>query len=267
MTDDTSRDRAASSSSDEADWRACVEYETKRVVVGDLEVQVFQMEELPVAASLFMLAEMDANVTEISGTRLWTGSHFLSRYLWRHPELVQDKQVLELGAGTGICSIVASKLGANKCLATDGDEEVVELLQKNVKVNGAESVVTARSLFWGDEPSAQTLLTEFPGAFTDVDIVLAGDVLYKSELLPLLFATVARVLKVKGGGRAFVLCHIPRADVTHDLVQKQIVDSGLQFEEVELPAEDIADAAAELEECPEEDVKRARLYYITAKDK
>ena len=71
---DTARD-----STDEADWRACVEYEVKRVVVGDLEVQVSQMEELSVAASLFMLAEMDANVTEISGTRLWTGSHYLSR--------------------------------------------------------------------------------------------------------------------------------------------------------------------------------------------
>ncbi|KAG6594096.1 Sporangia induced phosphatidyl inositol Kinase [Phytophthora cinnamomi] len=153
-------------------------------LVGDLEVQVFQMEELPVAASLFMLAEMDANVTEISGTRLWTGSHFLSR------------------------------LGAAKCLATDGDEEVVELLAKNVTVNEADNVVTARSLFWGDEP-------------------------------------------------AFVLCHIPRADVTHDLVQKQIIDSGLKFEEVQLPVEDVANAAAELEECPVEDVERAKLYYIT----
>ncbi|KAH7484491.1 Protein-lysine N-methyltransferase efm3 [Phytophthora ramorum] len=262
MTDtSTMRGRAASSSSDEADWRACVEYETKRVVVGDLEVQVFQMEELPVAASLFMLAEMDANVTEISGTRLWTGSHFL---IWRHPELVQGKRVLELGAGTGICSIVSSRLGAVKCLATDGDEEVVELLTKNVQVNEAEGAVMARSLFWGDEPSAQTLLEEFPGGFTDVDVVLAGDVLYKSELLPLLFATVTRVLKTEDGvERTFVLCHIPRADVTHDLVQKQIIDSGLKFEEVKLPAEDIADAAAELEECPIEDVERAKLYYIT----
>ncbi|POM63678.1 FAM86A protein [Phytophthora palmivora] len=256
------RDRAASSSSDEADWRACVEYETKRVVVGDLEVQVFQMEELPVAASLFMLAEMDANVTEISGTRLWTGSHFLSRYLWRHPELVQGKRVLELGAGTGICSIVSSKLGAVKCLATDGDEEVVDLLTKNVQVNEVESVVTARSLFWGDKLSAQMLLKEFPDAL-DVDIVLAGDVLYKSELLPLLFDTVTQVLTLDDAERVFVLCHIPRADVTHDLVQKQITDSGLKFEEVKLPVEDVADAAAELEECPVEDVERAKLYYIT----
>ncbi|GMF37089.1 unnamed protein product [Phytophthora fragariaefolia] len=188
----------------------------------------------------------------------------LLQYLWRHPELVKGKRVLELGAGTGICSIVSSKLGAVKCLATDGDNEVVELLAKNVQVNEAEGVVTARSLFWGDEPSAQTLLEEFPRALTDVDIVLAGDVLYKSELLPLLFATVTRVLTASDDvNRAFLLCHIPRADVTHDLVQKQILDSGLKFEEVKLPAEDVANAAAELEECPQEDVERAKLYYIT----
>jgi predicted nicotinamide N-methyase len=186
------------------------------------------------------------------------------QYLWRHPELVKGKRVLELGAGTGICSIVSSKLGAVQCLATDGDEQVVELLDKNVQVNEAQGVVTARSLFWGDEPSAQTLTEEFPGAFQDVDIVLAGDVLYKSELLPLLFATVTRLLTQDDDvRRAFLLCHIPRADVTHDLVQKQIVASGLTFDEVSLPAADVADAAAELEECPVEDVERARLYYIT----
>ncbi|RLN49352.1 hypothetical protein BBJ28_00005416, partial [Nothophytophthora sp. Chile5] len=260
----TSRSRSASaSSSDEGDWRACVEYETKRVAVGDLEVQVFQMEELPVAASLFMLAEMDANAAEISGTRLWTGSHFLSRYLWRHPELVRGKRVLELGAGTGICSIVAFKLGAARCLATDGDAEVVELLAKNVEVNGAVDVVTARSLFWGDEASTETLLAEIPDAFAATDVVLAGDVLYKRELLPLLFATVTRVLASSDSNRAFVLCHVPRADVTHDVVQQQIEASGLQFEEVTLPAEDVVDATAELEECPMEDVGRAKLYYIT----
>ncbi|CAH0482514.1 unnamed protein product [Peronospora belbahrii] len=221
------------------------------------------MEELSVAASLFMLAEMDANVAEISGTRLWTGSYFLSRHLWRHPELVQGKRVLELGAGTGICSIVSSKLGAVKCLATDGDEAVVELLTKNVQVNMVEDVVTTRSLFWGDEPSAQTLLDEFPGAFTDIDIVLAGDVLYKRELLPLLFATVTKVLTLGDNKRVFVLCHIPRADVTHDLVQRQILDSGLKFEEAKVPVKSLVDAANEVKECPVEDVERAKLYYIT----
>ena len=188
----------------------------------------------------------------------------MRQYLWHHPELVQDKRVLELGAGTGICSIVSSKLGAAQCMATDGDKEVVELLAKNVHVNDVASVVTARSLFWGDEPSAQTLLKEFPRAFADVDVVLAGDVLYKRELLPLLFQTVTQVLLTADGKeRTFVLCHIPRADVSHKLVQKQIIESGLRFKEVEMPTEDAMDAAVKLEECPEEDVRRAKLYVIT----
>ncbi|CEG42754.1 Predicted methyltransferase [Plasmopara halstedii] len=254
----------ASTSSDEANWRACVEYETKRVSVGNMEVLVLQMEELPIAASLFMLAEMDANVTEISGTRLWTGSHHLSRYLCFYPELVCGKRVLELGAGTGICSIVSSKLGAVRCLATDGDNEVVELLSRNVQLNDMENIVIARSLFWDDETSAQTLLKEFPDALSDVDIVLAGDVLYKTELLPLLFATVVRVLTSDDAVvRVFVLCHIPRADVTHELVQREIVAWKLKFKIVELPAKDVADATSELKECPVEDVERAKLYYIT----
>lgn len=171
---------------------------------------------------------------------------------------------MELGAGTGICSIVSSKLGAKKCLATDGDEEVVELLAKNVLINGEENVVTARSLYWGDEVSTQTLLKEFPCALMDVDVVLAGDVLYKCELLPLLFATVTQMLSMNDDvERIFLLCHVPRADVTHDLVQKQIVLSGLKFCEVQVPPEDVASVAAELAECPVEDVERARLYYIT----
>lgn len=176
---------------------------------------------------------------------------------------MQSKRVLELGAGTGICSIAAAKLGATACLATDGDEEVVALLAKNVQVNGEDARVATHSLFWGDAPATKTLLTAFPDAFVDTDLVIAGDVLYKSELLPLLFSTVVEVLTASTRpSPAFLLCHIPRADVTHERVQEQIRDSNLRFEEVALPT-DGAEAAEELEECPPEDVERAKLYYIT----
>lgn len=187
--------------------------------------------------------------------------------MWQRPELVRGKRVLELGAGTGICSITAAKLGAARCVATDGDAEVVALLDKNVQVNDAQAQVSAHSLFWGDAASTGALLSEVPDAFRSADVVLAGDVLYKSELLPLLFTTVAQVLSEaserEGGGKpAFVLCHIPRADVTHERVQAQIHQSGLAFEEMALAA-DASQDGVELDECPPEDVARAKLYYIT----
>ena len=44
------------------------------------------------------------------------------------------KSAVELGAGLGLPSIVASNLGA-KMIATDGDDAVLHLLDMNVKHN------------------------------------------------------------------------------------------------------------------------------------
>ena len=62
----------------EANWRQCVEYEVKEVTVGMHNVFVYQMCELSLGATFAMLPEMDTEKTEISGTRIWTGSLALS---------------------------------------------------------------------------------------------------------------------------------------------------------------------------------------------
>ena len=128
--------------------------------------------------------------------------------------------------------------------------------KKNIEVN--ECDIAAHSLWWGDDGSAQAFREAFPQALTHTDVLLAGDVLYKKELLPLLFKTVSDFLTA-GSARQFLLCHIPRADVTHDAVQEQIRSSGLQFELLELAH---ADQSSVLEVCPMEDVSRAKLYLI-----
>lgn len=177
---------------------------------------------------------------------------------------MRGQKILELGAGTGTCSIVATKLGARACVATDGDDEVVALLAKNMDVNECSETVKTHSLFWGDAASKRVFEEQFPTAFCSTDLILAGDVLYKQELLPLLFSTVTDVFASRGQAPcAFVLCHIPRADVTHEVVQAQIRSSGLQFKELSLPEEEINSVKEALEECPIEDIERARLYYIT----
>ena len=52
---------------------------------------------------------------------------------------VRGKHVLELGAGTGLVSIVCARyLGAQLVLATDGDEGVVEALKTNLSLNGLD---------------------------------------------------------------------------------------------------------------------------------
>lgn len=65
---------------------------------------------------------------------------------------MRDKNVLELGAGTGFVSILAAKhLSARHVIVTDGDEGVVEALKENFFLNGLddERTVNASVLRWG----------------------------------------------------------------------------------------------------------------------
>lgn len=62
------------------------------------------------------------------------------------------------------------------------------------------------------------------------DCILAGDVLYKSNLPLLFFQTVSRYLSRKADS-ALYLCHIPRAGITHERVVRAAQDAGLIIEE------------------------------------
>jgi len=73
-----------------------------------------------------------------TGARLWTGGMLLAEWLLQATKdgfLLKDKQVLELGAGAAaLPSIVAARCGA-LVTATDGVEEVVEQMRRNVEQN------------------------------------------------------------------------------------------------------------------------------------
>eukprot|EP00746_Dinoflagellata_sp_MGD_P140646 gnl/MRDRNA2_/MRDRNA2_73862_c0_seq2.p2 gnl/MRDRNA2_/MRDRNA2_73862_c0~~gnl/MRDRNA2_/MRDRNA2_73862_c0_seq2.p2 ORF type:complete len:137 (+),score=22.69 gnl/MRDRNA2_/MRDRNA2_73862_c0_seq2:179-589(+) len=88
-----------------------------------------------------------------SGMALWEAAYVLADFLSRHVNLAQVAEVktliegtgsqwnnwqgksgIELGAGLGLPSIVASNLGANM-IATDGDDAVLSLLGINTKRN------------------------------------------------------------------------------------------------------------------------------------
>ena len=92
---------------------------------------------------------------------------------------VAGRRVLELGCGLGVPSLAAARGGAD-VLATDGDEEALELLERNARENGV-AVATA-CVEWAD---AAALVER--GMF---DLVLAADVLYErasvAQLLTLL---------------------------------------------------------------------------------
>jgi hypothetical protein len=105
-----------------------------------------------------------------TGLRTWEATLHLSRFLC-NPEgsqFVQGKRVLELGAGTGLVSLLCAKyLAAEKVIATDGSQEVVAALEENIFLNGLDTIpkIQSRMFRWGMAPDDM-----------EVDIVIGADI-------------------------------------------------------------------------------------------
>lgn len=76
------------------------------------------------------------------GMAFGTGTHETTQLTIRMLEkyLCKDDEVLDLGCGSGILSIVASKLGAKKITAIDIDEESIKASRENFEMNDVKNV-------------------------------------------------------------------------------------------------------------------------------
>ncbi|XP_041898788.1 protein-lysine methyltransferase METTL21C [Corvus kubaryi] len=127
------------------------------------------------------------------GAVVWPGALALSQYLESNQEQfnLKDKKVLEIGAGTGLLSIVACILGAH-VTATDLPE-VLENLSYNISRNTKNLNIhkpEVRKLVWGEG-----LNEDFPVSTYHYDFILATDVVYHHAALDPLLATMVYFCK------------------------------------------------------------------------
>lgn len=152
--------------------------------------------------------KLDSGETDKStGVTLWQAAPRLSTYIMTEEltsEMIVGKKVLELGAGLGLCGIVAHHLGAKRVVITDGETHALRAMRGNVEANRLdESSISCHQLLWGSSSPDHPFLAAF-GTF---DTILAADVVYAREGVELLFETVAMLLKPNG---RFVLSWITR---------------------------------------------------------
>ena len=76
-----------------------------------------------------------------------TGTHETTRLVIRlmQDELVGGERVLDVGTGSGILSICASKLGAGHCNAYDIDPVAVKVAEDNAKSDGCTNITVGVS--------------------------------------------------------------------------------------------------------------------------
>lgn len=118
-----------------------------------------------------------------TGLRTWEAALLLGSFLVSEKgvEMVHGKKIVELGAGTGMLSILCAKhLGVAGILATDGDEAVVDAIKANLFLNGLDgsdssrTVVQTAALRWGRHLNPSTFVEDYGMGLPDV--VLGADV-------------------------------------------------------------------------------------------
>ena len=125
--------------------------------------------------------EKDDIVIEIDpGMAFGTGAHETTRMCIAMLEeyLENGASVLDIGCGSGILSVAAALLGAGSVLALDLDSVAVEVAEKNVRLNNAESKVSViRSDIVSEVPAGKKFDVVVANIIADVIIRLNDSIL------------------------------------------------------------------------------------------
>ncbi|MFS8045590.1 class I SAM-dependent methyltransferase [Rhizobium sp. BR 314] len=119
-------------------------------------------------SGLRRLAEKDPQFGSPYWAHYWGGGLVLARHLLDRPETVAGRDVVDLGAGSGIVGIAAAKAGAAKVDAADIDPYAIAATGLNAKLNDVAIQTVLADLTIGRPPSA--------------DVICVGDLFYDAAL-------------------------------------------------------------------------------------
>lgn len=130
----------------------------------------------------------------------------IARYLENNDkDVVKDKDVLELGAGAGLPSLVCALRGARQVVVTDyPDPDLVQNLQYNIDHCDLPSkdFIAAEGYLWGnDTRQIRSHLAEPASGF---DLLILADILFNHSEHRKLVKTVDATLKATDDAKALV---------------------------------------------------------------
>ncbi|KAL1525067.1 hypothetical protein AB1Y20_019940 [Prymnesium parvum] len=174
-----------------------------------------------VATQEVVIGQLRIGVLERRGayaTRLWQSSITLSRWLASCTELLHEKTVLEVGAGTGLCSLFLARATSARVLASDTSEAGLALLRQSAASQSLH-VHTLRFDICSEDSLPQC------------DWMVASDLLYTPQLARSL---ARRCLEMVGRGGHAVVADPGRP--TRRVFQAVLEEQGMRAAFV-LPAE------------------------------
>ncbi|OWP06805.1 hypothetical protein B2J93_8862 [Marssonina coronariae] len=123
------------------------------------------------------------------GGQLWPAGVVLAQHMLRYHRIsLKHARILELGAGGGLVGLgLAMGCELDHPIYISDQENMVELMRQNIKLNKLQSRVNEMVLNWGD-PLPGEIVKEKP------NVILAADCVYFEPAFPLLLATLEDLL-------------------------------------------------------------------------
>ncbi|CAG8595526.1 17099_t:CDS:2, partial [Cetraspora pellucida] len=144
--------------------------------------------------------------------QLWNASKCVAWYLDEHKELVSNKNVLELGAGGALPSLISFLNGAKKVVITDyPDEKLIENIKYNMKLNlsskGGCDIVNLKVLgyIWGNNTGplldaiASQQNSQSMTKRSYYDLIILSDLIFNHSQHSALLKTCEECLDIENG--------------------------------------------------------------------
>ena len=142
------------------------------------------------------------------GMAFGTGTHETTRLVMKimQDEIKGGERVLDVGCGSGILSICASKLGAKECYAYDIDPVAVKVTRENAKDDGCDNIVAGVSdLLLGVDTTGGAFDFCVANIVADIIIRMLPDIKpYLTEKAPIILSGIIA----------------PRADEVRECIEK-----------------------------------------------
>uniref|UniRef100_A0A3Q0RJJ1 Methyltransferase 22, Kin17 lysine n=1 Tax=Amphilophus citrinellus TaxID=61819 RepID=A0A3Q0RJJ1_AMPCI len=144
-----------------------------------------------------------ATPLEDVGKQVWRGALLLADFILSDPDMFRGATVLELGAGTGLTSIIMTTV-AKTVYCTDVGEDLLSMCKRNIALNKhilepAGGEVKVRQLDWLQDDFCTDPTMEFSWTNEEVadlnntSFIIAADVCYDDDLTDGLFRTLCRL--------------------------------------------------------------------------